>query len=86
MIKGMDNLRIDMGDSIKKSLQQFDAIGSATIKKKARYKQDVLDALQGIEKNTANLNEIASSGGKAPPSQGYRLPPAFCRILANVIK
>jgi transposase len=29
------------------------------------------------------LNPGASSGRKAPPSQGYRLPPAFCRIPAN---
>lgn len=60
VIKGMDNLRIDMGDSIKKSLQQYEAVQSATIKREARYKQDILDVLQGIEKNTANLNEIVT--------------------------
>ena len=33
---------------------------------------------------TVQLVLAANSGGKASPSQRYRLPPAFCRILTNV--
>jgi len=51
--------------------------------------------LAGAAENAAAANELvnkqkpdlvpASSGGKAPPSQRYRVPPDFCRIPANGI-